>query len=101
MGQWQSLRAVSRVVTTSSDDNAYYRPQGPIENGLRSMVDAWNAEAFLWTIEAARQDWNDWCVPAVRNHLALTTVMRWDQCNNAATEIAAGHGAVGELRDTT
>eukprot|EP00959_Pyramimonas_sp_CCMP1952_P281860 5891387-Pyramimonas_sp.AAC.1 len=59
MGQLQSLCEISRAVAVSSDDNAYYRPQGPTENGLRSMVDAWNAEASLWAIEAARQDWID------------------------------------------
>eukprot|EP00959_Pyramimonas_sp_CCMP1952_P137704 2882310-Pyramimonas_sp.AAC.1 len=58
---------------------------------------AWNAEAFLWTIEAARQGWIDWCVPAVRSHLAMATIMRWDQCNRAAIETCNGAWCSGGI----
>eukprot|EP00959_Pyramimonas_sp_CCMP1952_P309941 6485945-Pyramimonas_sp.AAC.1 len=61
------------------------------------MVDAWNAEAFLGTLEAARQDWIDWRVPAARNHLAMTTIMRWDQCSSAAIEICNGARCSGGI----
>eukprot|EP00959_Pyramimonas_sp_CCMP1952_P388063 8132205-Pyramimonas_sp.AAC.1 len=57
---------------------------------MRLQVDAWNGEAFVWSIESAHVDRLDWRVPAARAELPTAATMIWSQCNDAA--IALCHG---------
>ena len=90
MGQLQVINHPASSDTNSSDSYDYYQPNGVIENALRLYVDAWNVEAFLWVNEIARDDWNHWCVPAVRHQLYTTMGGGWQRCHQAAVEICNG-----------
>ena len=90
MGHLQALQYPSSSDTNSSDNFEYYEPNGVIENALRRHVDAWNAQASLWDIDTVRDDWNHWCVPAVRQKLHTTIGWGWQQCHQAAVEICNG-----------
>ena len=72
--------------TDSSDDENHYEP---IEQALRLYVDAWNAEAALWTRDIAKDDWNHWCVPAIRQMIRSTMGWSWQECQRTAVQLCS------------
>ena len=100
MGQLQVIKHPSSD-TNSSDSYDHYQPNGVIENALRLYVDAWNSEAFLWVSEIVRDDWNHWCVPAVRHQLYTTMGGGGNDVIKLQLRYATECGAVGEVRAIT